>query len=379
LEITATVTLLAGSALVASRIADLMTTEFGFDVERLQMASLRPVGSEYRGRDLARVYDDVMTRLRERTGMQAALIDRVPLDYWRAQPVQVNRGTESGVRAGVRAMSAGALAVVGAELVAGREFRDGDRDGAPRVAVINESLAARLPGGVQSALGTTVSVTWRAEQHELQVVGVVRDLRDSVYRPAGPELYVSASQFPQPRATFIVRSDRSPEELGTALRQALRDVDPRQAISDVVMVSDRVRTYTALSRFVGIVLVVFAALAILLAATGVLASVAGAVANRTRELGIRIAVGASRRDILISVSRDFVPAFLTGVAAGTLATWGASSVLRSLVPGVALVDPAAFAAASTGIIVVAVAGAWWPVRRALAIDPVIVLAAPEEW
>ena len=378
LEITATVTLLAGSALVASRIADLMTTEFGFDIERLQMASLRPIGSEYRGRELARVYDDVVTRLRERTGMQAALIDRMPLDYWRAQPVQVNRDMES-VRAGVRAMSTGAIAVAGAELVAGREFRDSDRDGAPRVAVINESLAARLPGGGQSAVGTTVSVTWRAEQHELQIVGVVRDLRDSVYRPAGPEIYVSAAQFPQTRATFIVRSDRSPEEVGTALQQALRDVDPRQAISDVVMLSDRVRTYTALSRFVGILLGVFAGLAILLAATGILAAVAGAVASRTRELGIRIAVGASRRDLLTSLSRDFVPPFLTGVAAGALATWGASNVLRSLVPGVELVDPAAFAAASAGLIAVAVAGAWGPVRRALAIDPVIVLAAPEEW
>jgi putative ABC transport system permease protein len=323
----------------------------------------------------------VIDRLRERTGTQAVLIDRVPLDYWRAPAVRVlpafRDAAEMG--AGIRVMSAGALTYIGADLIAGREFREGDREGATRTAVVNESLASRLSAAGGSPIGAFLTVTWRDEPHGLQVVGVVRDLRDSVYRPVGPELYVSAAQFPQPRATFVIRGERSPDEVAAALRQALREVDPRQALSDVVAVSDRVRTYTALSRFVGILLIVFAALAVLLAATGVLAVLAGAVASRTREIGIRIAVGATRLDVVSCLSREFIPALAAGAVAGAAASYSLSSVLRSLVPGVSPVHPAAYGMAIAGVVAIAVAGAWWPVRRALGIDPALVLTAPEEW
>jgi putative ABC transport system permease protein len=366
LEVAATVALLVGSGAVAVRVAALMSTEVGFDLDGLQMASLRPMGPEYQDAGLTRLYQDVLDRLRERSGIEAVVIDRPPLDFWRAEPVGVlpPKPGEEEVRAGLRVMSAGALTFLGADLIAGRDFRTSDGPGAPPAGIVNASLAARLVPAGASPVGATVTLIWRDERRVLQIVGVVNDLRDSVYRPAGPEIFLSAPQFPPRRASFVLRSQRPAEQTAAALREALRDVDPRQAVSDVASFGGRIRLYTALSRFVGILLIAFAALAVLLAATGVLAVVGGAVASRTREIGIRVALGARRRHVVAALSHEFVPALAAGACGGFAAAYALSNVIRALVPGIAAFHPAAYAAALGGVGLVAVIGAWWPIRRA---------------
>ena len=132
--------------------------------------------------------------------------------------------------------------------------------------------------------------------------------------------------------------------------------------------------YTALSRFVGILMTMFAALAALLAITGVLAVASGTVAGRRREIGIRVAIGATPRDVLGALGRELLLAVGAGALAGLTVAASLVQVLRWLVPGVAQFDPVAYGGAAFVVVLIAVAGAWLPARRALAIAPTLVLS-----
>jgi ABC-type antimicrobial peptide transport system permease subunit len=275
----------------------------------------------------------------------------------------------------MRLMSPGALAFIGADMLRGRELTPDD-EGA---AVVSETLARRL-WGESLPLGHVVRLTLRDETHMLRVVGITRDIRDGLYRAPGPEIYVSGAEFyasSVPRTSLVFRSPRSEAELTAAIRLAVMDVDPRQAISPVTSIAELTRTYTALSRFVGILLAAFAALATLLALTGILAVASGAVASRRREIGIRVAIGATPRHVLASLSRDVVPAIVLGAVAGLAVAGSLVQVLRWLVPGVAPFDPLAYGGAASVLVLIATAGAWFPARRALGIAPTLVMAADE--
>jgi predicted permease len=367
-EIAATVALLAGAGLVGRRIADILDVEAGFDTRDLRIASIRPTGAEYRGSAAERFYTQVMARIRERTGLEVVHIDRVPLDRWRARPVTVRTDGNADQASGLRVMSPGSLGLLGVDIRRGRDFSDGD----DATAVVNETLASRLWGDTLP-VGQALTLMLDDKPHPLRVVGIARDMRDGLYRPPGPEIYVSSSQFPSAQTSLVFRSPRPEAELTDAIRRAVMDVDPRQAIAPVISIAELTLTYTALSRFVGILLGMFAALATLLAVTGILAVASGTVASRRRELGIRIAIGATPRDVLGALGRDLLPAVAIGAIAGLAIAASLVQVLRWLVPDVAQFDPLAYGGATLVIIFIAIAGAWIPARRALAIAPTLVL------
>jgi ABC-type antimicrobial peptide transport system permease subunit len=374
-EIAATVALLAGAGLVGRRVSDLLDVRPGFDTRDLRLASLRPIGPEYRGQAIGPFFDRVVERVRTRTGLEVTLIDPVPLDLRLGQSVSLRGDTDATHTARMRLMSPGALAFIGADMLRGRELTPDD-EGA---AVVSETLARRL-WGESLPLGHVVRLTLRDETHMLRVVGITRDIRDGLYRAPGPEIYVSGAAFyasSVPRTSLVFRSPRSEAELTAAIRLAVMDVDPRQAISPVTSIAELTRTYTALSRFVGILLAAFAALATLLALTGILAVASGAVASRRREIGIRVAIGATPRHVLASLSRDVVPAIVLGAVAGLAAAGSLVQVLRWLVPGVAPFDSLAYGGAASVLVLIATAGAWFPARRALGIAPTLVMAADE--
>ena len=369
LEIAATVALLAGSALVGRRIADILDVEAGFDTRDLRLASIRPTGPEYREEAIERFYARVAERIRERTGLEVVHIDRVPMDKYLGRGVKVRAGDSPEEGARMRAVSPGALRFIGADIVRGREFglTEGERPGV----VVNETLARRLWGD-ELRLGDELTVTLEKDSHRLRVIGIVRDVRDSLFRPARPEVFVSHGQFPTGRTTVVFRSPRPEPELTDAIRRAVMDVDPRQAISPVTSIAELTLMYTALSRFVGILLGMFAALATLLAVTGILAVASGTVASRRREIGIRVAIGARPRDVLAALGRDLLPAITLGAVAGLAIAASLVQVLRWLVPGVAQFDPLAYGGAALVAVLIAVVGAWLPARRALGIAPTLV-------
>jgi putative ABC transport system permease protein len=198
-------------------------------------------------------------------------------------------------------------------------------------------------------------------------------LRGSVFRDAGPEIYLSARQRIPTEVVVIVSSPMDAASVAAAIREAVREVDPAVPVSDVTRMQDLAARATVYSRFQTILLTLFNALALMLAASGILAVVTYAVARRTREMGIRIAVGARPADVILLLLGDLTPSVCAGVGVGFLAAYYLSTVLKRIVFGVRSVDAATALLAAGGIVILTVCAAWIPARRAARIDPVAAL------
>ena len=198
--------------------------------------------------------------------------------------------------------------------------------------------------------------------------------------PRAPMMYLSAWQpLGTPSVvslgadTIVLRPRWSRDAAAAAVREAVRAVDPSAPISDVATMQDRVDRATAKYRFAGIMVGALAVLALFVAAIGTYAVIAFAVASRTREIGIRVALGATRRDVVGLVMSGGVRLIFAGVSLGVAGAYASSRAVSSLLFGVTPHDPATFFAISMVLIIVALVGAYLPARRALRVDPVVAL------
>jgi predicted permease len=257
----------------------------------------------------------------------------------------------------------------------GRAFSDRDSPDAPRVAIVNEEMARRYWGAPAGAVGARVAIADTAAPPVwLEVVGVVGDVLRENLEGADPELFIPAAQQPRRAMTVLVRS-ASPAALAGAVRGEIRGLDSEVAVF-------RMRTYekafeeeqTTTAVLIGM-FVAFAGLALALAATGLYGVMAFAVAQRTQEIGIRIALGAAPRDISRMVARQSAVLVLGGCALGVAGGVGIAQLTRTLLYGVSPFDPATFAGVIGLLIFVAAAACAVPVRRAMRVDTVQVLRA----
>ena len=370
-----TVALLVGSALLLERLGRLLAVDVGFDLHGLQIASLDPGQAEHSGRGSSRFYSRVLEEFSAATGMEAAAFSRMPLDVALADSVEIRTGRSKPDRAvRMRAVSSGAFRLIGVPLVSGRELTASDGPGAPRMAVVNETLAKRL-SGKGSPLGMTVELTSDWGDEPVHVVGVVKDFRDHLVRATRPEIYVSLDQHPAHQATVVFRATRSTEEMTRVLGEAVRRVDADEAISDVTPATQLVSRQTASARFVSALLTVFAAFALALAGFGIVAVVAAAVARRTREIAIRVAVGAPPRAVIALVTRDTLGAAAAGGAGGLLLAYNQSHLLRRLTSSVEQFDILLYSVAAATLLLVAVVAALVPAYKATRVDPIVALRA----
>jgi putative ABC transport system permease protein len=313
----------------------------------------------------------------------AALAGQIPFaragggvgDCWRfhaAGRMQANPADDPCVeRYGV---TPGYFGVLGVPLLAGRVFTDEDTATSRRVVIISASTAVRVwgaadPIGAQVRLGN--SQAWRT------VVGVVGDVHDDdLAAPIGPAMYTPETQIPSAYLTAIVKSaNDDPASLGAAVRHALRELDSTVPVYGVATLSSLVDKASAQRDFVARLLAAFAAAAVFLAAIGLYGVVSYGVSQRTRELGVRLALGAQPRDVLRLVLGGGFTLVAIGVGAGLAAAFAMTRVLGTLVYGVSHVDPATFALATLLLVAVALLAHWVPVRRALRIDPAGALRA----
>jgi predicted permease len=275
-----------------------------------------------------------------------------------------------------RYVSPGYLEAMRVPLIAGRMLSEQDHEDAPRVVVVNQALVAKyIPSG--NAIGTRLVSPCKdpVECPPRTIVGVVGDVREvGVEETTAPTFYGSFYQNPW-NASIAIRTSQDPSNLVEALRKEVRAVDAEIPIYDALTMQARVDERLGPRRFALTVLVIFAVTALILAAVGLYGVTSYMVAQRTREFGIRLALGAEARDILTMVLRKSLVLTGMGIAVGILASLALSRVMASVIYGVSERDPLTLLIAGPVLAAAALLASFFPARRATRVAPAIALRA----
>jgi putative ABC transport system permease protein len=261
---------------------------------------------------------------------------------------------------------------MGIPLLKGRGFTERDNEKAPKVILINQTMARRYFGG-EDPLGKRMIIGWGVPEWR-QIVGVVGDVKyDRLDAEAGDEFYVPHAQVPLTWMRLVVRGTGNLTNMAAALRAAVASLDKDLPVSNLRTMEQVLAESVAQPRFRTLLLGVFAGLALILAAVGLYGVMTYSVAQRTDEIGIRMALGAERRDVLELVVGQGMTLVLTGVAIGLAAAFALTRVLSSLLYGVRATDLTTFLAVSLLLVAVALLACYIPARRAAAVDPIVAL------
>ena len=377
-EIAVALVLLIGAGLLLRSFSALARVDTGIDTANLLTFNL--VLSGDRARDPAyqtAFYDAALRDLSSIPGVRdAAAAVTLPIggDDFAAgyiaegQPAPVP-GQEP--RAGFQVVTPGYFRTMGIPIVAGRDFREGDTASAPAVALVNETFARTTwPQG--DAVGRRIKVG--RDGGWMTVVGVTGDIRHlGPARPPRPEFYRPHAQQSFSFMAFVIRTQGEPHAVVPAIRAAVRRLDVRQPISDVKTMEEHLARALSRPRFMSTLLAAFGALALVLAIVGIYGVMAYAVAQRTREIAIRTALGAHGRDVARMVLAKAAWLAALGVSTGLAAAFALSRVLAGLLFGVEATDPATYIAVAGILSAVALLAAAVPARRAARIDGAQVL------
>jgi predicted permease len=267
------------------------------------------------------------------------------------------------------------LETMGVALREGRSFTEADREKAPLVAIVNETFARQVWPG-ESAIGKRISISTRPNSQNVwrEIVGVAGDVRHyALDQPPRMQLYVPHAQFPTTAMVLVVHSDAATAPLTDAVRRQIREIDPGVAAFAISTMESLISDSVAVRRLAMSLISVFGGLALVLAAVGIYGVIAYWVSQRTREMGIRVALGARRADILRLVMSQGLRLCAVGIAIGLPFALGAGQVLRSLLYGIGTVDAMVLAVVAVGFFAVALFATFVPARRATRVDPVVVL------
>ncbi|MGH9939929.1 MAG: ABC transporter permease, partial [Blastocatellia bacterium] len=387
-EVALSLTLLVGAGLLIKSFWRLQQVDTGFRSEQLLTMRLYPSTSAYpQEQQIADFYEKLLERVRSLPGVKdAAVASGAPIGNGNpvtgleaeGQPFEMN----SLNLAQFRVVSPAYFRTLGVRLLRGRLLEDSDHEQAAPVAVINETLArTRWPNG--DPLGRRIRlVAGHATTALLTVVGVVADAKNSSLTKApGQEIYVAMRQRAAAAArmgfthqqSLVVRTATEPLTLASAIREEVWALDRDIPIADVRTMEQILATVIAQPRFNTILLGLFAAVALLLAAVGIYGVLSYAVTQRTHEIGIRLALGAKAGDVLKLVVRQGMALALTGVALGIAASLALTRVMTGLLFGVRANDPLTFVTISLLLILVALLACWIPARRATKVDPIAAL------
>ncbi len=377
-EVAVSLVLLAGAALMAKSFVTVLRVDPGFNPRGVLSFELTLPDYRY-GQEpqVAAFQSELLERLRAQPGVTSvALASNMPFGGTRmTSPVtiedRVAEADEKPARVEVSAVSADFFSTLGIPVVEGRGFTAGDATGEP-VAIVNEAFVRKFfpEGGV---LGQRAA-TWFGPRTMREIVGVVADVRHgSLTEEAHPFYYAAMVQEPKPFFRAVVRSDISTPALIGQVRQVVHGIDPGLPISKVATLEELVARSVGDSRFYAVMLGAFAALAAALAALGFYAVLAHLVAQRYREMGIRIALGARRDDVVRLVMTAGLKLTLVGVALGLVGAALLTRTLESLLFGVSTLDPVALASAVAVLTLIALAATYGPARQASRVDPVTII------
>jgi putative ABC transport system permease protein len=270
------------------------------------------------------------------------------------------------------ANSPGYFQTMGIPLLKGRDFTEQDAEKAPPVLIINETMARQHFAG-EDPIGKTMIVGYGAPVPR-EIIGIVGDVKHAgLTKDLKVEMYSPCDQTPLPFITLVVRSTSDTAGLLAAIRREVQAVDKDQPLASVRTMSERISNSIAQPRFYTLLLSVFAIVALMLAAVGIYGVMSYSVTQRTREIGIRMALGADRRNIVKMVIRQGMTPAVIGVAIGLAAAFVLTRFMASLLFAVSATDPLTFAAISLLLAAVALAACYIPARRATKVDPMVAL------
>jgi predicted permease len=376
-EIAFACVLLVGAGLLIRSLVSVLDVEMGFEPSRAVAIRVDPERQNMTREQRLAYLDEVLRLVRAVPGVEAATItDAVPLGRnrtWgaRAKGVTYERGR--GPSAFPRIVTDGYTAAMGVPLRAGRDISPSDTGTSEPVIVINETMARTLWPG-QDPIGKFVVNVCAPERRVVGVVGDVRHL--ALEQASGNEMYLPVRQCgDQPSADLVVRSSLTPAATGAALRSVLKPLAPNLAGNDLRPLQQLVDKSVSPRRFLVALLGGFALFALVLASLGIYGLISYSVGQRTQEIGIRMAVGASARDVQGMVIAQTLWLAAIGMVLGTVASWALAGAASGLLFGVTATDPATFAGMLLVLTIVAAVAGYVPARRASRIDPMVALRA----
>ena len=380
-EIALALVLLIGAGLMVQSFRRLASTPTGFDPDHLLTVRVPLMHYKYSPPQSADFYRDVLARIRAIPGVKSAgMANNLPFTGFHvslAFPSPPNSPGGPGSTVGVagRSVSPGYFQAMGTPLVEGRDFTDAEnRIDAPCVRIVNQAMA-RLYWAGRDAVGQQLPGVC-PKGASAAIVGVVADSKqDSVESQAQPELYEPYAQHPFASflVTFAIRTASDPLDVAMAVRRAVRQVDSDQPVIQLRTMQEVISESIWRQHVSASVLGIFAAIALVLAAVGIYGAISYSISRRTHELGIRSALGATRRDVLGLVLREGLLLTLFGLVAGIILALSLTRLLAGLLYGVRPHDPLIFAALSLVLGAVALVGTYIPARRASSVDPMVAL------
>jgi putative ABC transport system permease protein len=380
-EIALAMVLLVAAGLLIRSFSKLTAVSPGFDTAHIVKANIALPRDQYKTPQQWLAFtDDLLSRVQAEPGMQdSALVVPTPLaDIGVRVPFEIvgqPPATAAESRTGdYVAATPNYLRVMAIPLVAGRFFTADDVISTPRVTCISAAMA-RVYFPNQNPIGKRISFSFPPDPGvPREIVGIVADVRDSALgEDPKPMMYVPFAQAPIWGSDLVVSSTLSTASVADAIRKDAMAIDKDLPVGDIAKMTDVLATNVAQPKFRTELLVLFAAMALVLAATGIFGVISYSVSRRTREIGIRMALGASRNTISHMILRETLLLALAGLAVGVPCTFAASRLLGHMLFDVSANDPVTLVAVAFTLIAVAVIAGFVPLRRAMRVDPMVAL------
>ncbi|HSE18701.1 MAG TPA: ABC transporter permease [Pyrinomonadaceae bacterium] len=380
-EVAVALLLLVGAGLMTKSFFRLQQVDPGFEATNVVSMNIALPTSKYRQQQVNNFYDQLIERVKNLPGVKSAGgINPLPLSNSNVSRRFVVEGASfvplaDRPFAGTRVVTPDYFQTMSIPILKGRSLTEQDRDNTLNVIVVNEALASRYWPN-QDAVGKRLgfSEEYPGKQVWLEIVGVVGNVRHKALESeVMPEAYFPYKQVPENLMSLVVRTASDPASMIPAIRNQVLSIDKDQPVSDIMTMEQRVARSVAAKRFVMVLLGAFSILALGLAAVGIYGVMAYLVTQRTQEIGVRMALGAQKRDVLKLVVGKGMALAIIGTAIGLVASLALTRLLRSLLFEVAPTDWLSFVIASTVLLTVALLASYIPARRATKVDPLTAL------
>lgn len=376
-EIALAVVLLASAGLLIKSFVRLQQVDRGFNTENILTMVVRLPAARYpEDPHVVAFFNQAMERVRTLPGVRfAGMVNYLPLYGGLGSrtgfkiPGRPEPPLGQGPSTDVRVADNGYFSSLGIPLLRGRNFSDLELTEARRVILISEALA-RLHFPNEDPIGKQLDVAMFEKPTPAEIIGIVGNVRyDSLIDEAPPAVYFPHPDLAYPFMSLVVRTEGEPTAIAPAVQREIRSLDPNQPVSDVRTMDQVMSEWVSRSRFNTLLLGLFAGLATLLSAVGIFGVMNYSVALRTRELGLRLAIGAQPRQVLLLVLKQGLVLTIIGVVVGLAAAFALTRLLSGLLFGVEAIDVSTFTTISLFLVLVSLLACYLPARRAMRIDP----------